>query len=145
MLSKKELKRFKFHENFKWYSNYFIETFYILIINWTSLSNSLKNNVPSIDVGVFCDSDIEHTIFIQNILDYQFGHFIRSYIIDELYITSFKEASKNYDLIFTNISGINNIQTPLICINTIPSSHDLNMVQKQIFCLMQKNIKKINI
>lgn len=146
LILKKELKRFKFHENFKWHSNYFIETLYILIVNWTSLSSSLKDKVPSINVGIFCDSDIEHTVFIQNILNYQFGHFIRSYVIDTFCINSFKNVAKNYDLIITNISGLHNIQTSLICINTIPSSQDLNKVQKKIFSLIQGVLsEKLNI
>ncbi|PFJ18209.1 hypothetical protein COD67_18330 [Bacillus cereus] len=142
LLVKEELTRFRFHKEFKWNANFFTETLYILIIHWTNLLSALKNKVPILRVGIFCDADIEHTEFIQNIMEYQFGHLIKPYIIKELNLSSFKEVSKKYDLIITNISGIKDISIPLICVNTIPLSHDLNKVQKEIFTLIHLKLSK---
>ncbi|MFE3575400.1 helix-turn-helix domain-containing protein [Lysinibacillus sp. NPDC059133] len=139
---KEELTKFQFHKEFKWTSNFFTETLYILIINWGHLLSALKSKVPILHVGIFCDADIEHTEFIQNIMVYQFGHLIKPFIIEELNLSTFREVSKNYDLIITNISGLKDISAPLICVNTIPLSHDLNKVQKEIFTLIHLKLSK---
>ncbi|PNK46109.1 hypothetical protein CBR59_30185 [Bacillus thuringiensis] len=141
-LLKKELTKFRFHEDFKWNANFFTETLYILIIHWTNLLSALKYKVPILHVGIFCDADIEHTEFIQNIMEYQFGHLIKPYIIEEFTLCSFKEVSKKYDFIITNISGMRYISTPLICVNTIPLSHDLRKVQKKISTLIHLKLSK---
>ncbi|EEM80231.1 helix-turn-helix domain-containing protein [Bacillus thuringiensis] len=142
LLLKKELIRFRFHESFEWNSNFFMETLYILIINWTNLLNALKDKVPVLHVGIFCDSDKEHTLFIRNIMHYQFGHLIHLSMIDELHLDSFKKVTKNYDLLITNISGLIDISIPLVCVNTIPLLQDLNKIQKEIFTLIHVKLSK---
>ncbi|MCU5527522.1 hypothetical protein OCB14_27065 [Bacillus cereus] len=142
LLLKEELTHFQFHEQFKWNTHFFTETLYILIIHWTNLLQALKQKVPVLHVGIFCDADLEHTLFIHNIMQYQFGHFIQLSMIDVLHISSFKQVSKNYDLIITNISGFTDIPTPVICVNTIPLSQDLNQVQKVIFTLIHEKLSK---
>lgn len=119
-----------------------METLYILIINWTNLLNALKDKVPVLHVGIFCDSDKEHTLFIRNIMHYQFGHLIHLSMIDELHLDSFKKVTKNYDLLITNISGLIDISIPLVCVNTIPLLQDLNKIQKEIFTLIHVKLSK---
>ncbi|GEM_PF-6554343 len=140
---REELTRFQFHKEFKWTSDFFTETLYILIINWGHLLSALKSKVPILHVGIFCDADIEHTEFIQNIMVYQFGHLIKPSIIEELNLNSFREVCQKYDFIITNISGLKDISSPLICVNTFPSSHDLNKIQKEIFTLIHLKLTKV--
>ncbi|OMH25159.1 hypothetical protein BK726_01860 [Bacillus thuringiensis serovar londrina] len=141
-LLKEELTSFQFYEQFEWNDHFFTETLYILIIHWTNLLQALKQKVPVLHVGIFCDSDAEHTLFIRNIMQYQFGHLIQLSTIDVLLLSSFKQVSKNYDLIITNISGLTDIPTPVICVNTIPLSQDLDQVQKAIFTLIHEKLSK---
>ncbi|KXY38627.1 hypothetical protein AT268_15020 [Bacillus cereus] len=142
LLLKEELTHFHFHEQFKWDAHIFTETLYILIIHWTNLLQALKQKVPVLYVGIFCDSDMEHTLFIRNIMQYQFGHMIQLSKIDVLHLSSFKQIAKNYDLIITNISGLTDVSTPIICVNTIPFLQDLNKVQKEIFTLIHEKLSK---
>ncbi|HDR5276346.1 TPA: helix-turn-helix domain-containing protein [Bacillus thuringiensis] len=142
LLLKEELTHFHFHEKFKWNANFFTETLYILIIHWTNLLQALKQKVSVLHVGIFCDSDIEHTLFIHNIMQYQFEHLIQLSMIDVLHLSSFKQVSKNYDLIITNISGFTDIPIPVVCVNTIPLLQDLNKVQKVIFTLIHEKLSK---
>ncbi|WP_354270660.1 helix-turn-helix domain-containing protein [Bacillus thuringiensis] len=142
LLLKEELTHFQFHEQFKWNAHFFTETLYILIIHWTNLLHALKQKVPVLHVGIFCDSDAEHTLFIHNIMQYQLGHLIRLSTIDVLHLSSFKKVSETFDLIITNISGITDVSTPVICVNTIPLLQDLNKVQKEIFSFIHEKLAK---
>ncbi|MES5896782.1 helix-turn-helix domain-containing protein [Bacillus cereus group sp. RP43] len=139
---KKELNKFKYHKNFKWTPSFFNEAFYILITNWEKISISLKSSIPTIELGLFCDSDIAHTLLIKDIIDYQFGNLVCTHVIEELNIDAFKKASKKYDLIITNISGINDIELPIICINTVPFMSDISKIQKQIYSLIKSKFSK---
>lgn len=139
-LLKNELTELK--EQLEWDSLFFTEALYILIIHWTNLLQALKQKVPVLHVGIFCDSDAEHTLFIRNIMQFQFGHLIKLSMIEVLHLSSFKEVTKNYDLIITNISGLTNISTPLFCVNTIPLLQDLNKVQKEIFTLIHDKLSE---
>ncbi|MCU4734258.1 helix-turn-helix domain-containing protein [Bacillus cereus] len=135
---KKELQQLKFHDTFEWEKDFLNETLYILITHWTNFSNILANKIGRIKVGLFCDSDIEHTIWIREIMKYQFGHHVQMHIIDKLSIASFKEDALKYDLIITNISGVQNITVPIVCIDTIPYFNDFGKIQKVIYKLLKE-------
>lgn len=135
---KSELKKVKFYDNFEWETYYLNETLYILIIHWTNLFNILANRLGTIKIGLFCDSDIEHTLCIKEIIDYQFGDHVQTHVIDQLSIKAFKKDALQYELIITNMSGIQDIPIPIICIDTIPYYNDFKKIQNMVYSLLKE-------
>ncbi|EJQ42908.1 hypothetical protein IEQ_05112 [Bacillus cereus BAG6X1-2] len=134
---KKELNKFKYNEDFKCTEFFMSEALYILVSNWGKISSMLKHRMKPVELGLFCDLEIEHTSLIKDMIDYQFGNVACTHVIEELNIDAFKKAAKKFDLIITNISGINDIEIPIICINTIPFLSDINKIQNQIYSLIK--------
>lgn len=120
-------------------SNILNSMLYTLIIHWDNLYHILSNRFPLVRIGLFCDSDIEHTNWLKNMLDYHFKHQAEIHIIDTINFKLFKQESQNFDLIITNISGIQSIRTiPIICVNTILYMRDLEKIQSKIFLLLKR-------
>ena len=134
---KEELKKFKYHEDFKPTESFFNEALYIIISNWGKITIMLRHRMRSVELGLFCDLEIEHTLLIKDVIDYQFGNVACTHVIEELNIDAFKKAAEKFDIIITNISGINDIEIPIICINTIPFLSDINKLQNQIYSLIK--------
>ncbi|MEB9904742.1 helix-turn-helix domain-containing protein [Bacillus anthracis] len=138
---KEELQNFKYHKDFKWTPYFFNEILYILITHWENAFFELLNTIQLIKVGLFFDSDFEHSLFIKGILNYQFNKFIETELIDSLSLSSFKSSIKNYDFIITNISGICDSEVPLLCINTIPIMKDFTAIQEKLLIMIKQKFQ----
>ncbi len=134
---KKKLHQLDFHKTFNLNSDILNSMLYALVMHWENLYYTLSKSAL-IKIGLFCDSDIEHTNWIKNILNYRFEHQAEIHIINKISFKAFRVTAQNYDLIITNISGIQSLQTPIICINTIPYLRDFEKIQRKIFLLLKR-------
>lgn len=104
------------------------ELTYILITHWPNFATKIQNLKPIYSVGVFMDSDIEHTQFIASTLNNKYANDIEFTVLYSKTIDQFLEDSKKFEFIVTNISGLNNNITTFICIEFFPSLKDYTKI-----------------
>lgn len=124
---------------FSTYEEHKIEAFiYVLITHWEGLLCKIQLFYPAFTVGIWMDSDIEHTKFMASILNQKYYNRLHFEPIEAL---SYSEAIKkfdNYDLILTNISNLQNNDHRTIVIDLYPSTQDLQKLYKTYFDLRDK-------
>ncbi|CAD5902563.1 helix-turn-helix domain-containing protein [Carnobacterium maltaromaticum] len=102
---------------------------YFLIINWNQLASELNKASPSMSVGLFLKTDIGHDAFIKEKLLYYFKNRLTITILNNLSLTSLNIKSVDYDLIITNISGLEFLKTPHLCFPMYPTMKEFELIE----------------
>lgn len=116
---KKDLKQFELEE-----------LAYILITHWPNFATKIQKLKVIYSVGVFMDSDIEHTQFIASTLAHKYANDLDFKVLSSKTIDQFLVDSKNYEFVVTNISGLTNNETTFICIEFFPSTKDYTNISE---------------
>lgn len=118
----KELVKLDLSPSCQNYNSYALP--YVLVSHWKNLAFQLQKNKDPIKVLLFFDSDIEHMEFIKELLSERFNHKLDIQIADVLVFKELKKRVKKYDLLITNIPGIELESIEIICMSMYPNSLD---------------------
>lgn len=127
----KQLIQLQLIDNKQAYDSYALP--YILVTHWKNLALELQKNSHKMRVGLFFDSDTEHTLFIKNILDAKFKYKLDIHLIEVLKLKEINNESLNLNLIITNIPGLDIKFTESICISMYPNSVDFYNIEQFYF------------
>lgn len=120
------------------------ELTYIFITHWKGFADKILTLKPRYSVGIFMDSDIEHSEFIATILTNLFKEDFSFHVMSSL---SFSDALKDataFDFFVTNISGLPQGSVPGITISLYPTPNDLKKIALAYTNLSKKNKKKLS-
>lgn len=102
---------------------------YILITQWSGFAEKIKVLKPTHTVGLFMDSDVEHTEFVASILNQRFYSKLRFTVLRSVSIPKMLKEAKNFDVVVTNISDLTNGKTTFISIGIFPTVKDYNKLE----------------
>lgn len=132
---KQELRNLKFYPSFEWTDVSFNAVLYTMIIHWKNLLQELDRQIQPISIGIFCDYDIEHSLFLKDLIDYHFGNHVQISLFEALNEQEAYEESAKFAIVLTNISHLNVQSNTLICINSVPTTHDWESMRSVIATL----------
>ena len=136
MIMKPDLIKFvksEFIELFKneKFEHYHLNNYiYILVTRWKDLYINIESNHRIPSIGVFYNTDFEQSIMIQNMIEFRFGKKVCVTTINDPDIQNILNSFSEYDLIVTNISGLENEN--VICFSIFPTFKDWNNLQKSL-------------
>ena len=113
------------------------EIMYILITHWDNLFYAIQSNYPKFKVGVFMNSDTEHTHFLMQILKQQLDNRFSFEAIEYMDYSRSIESFSQYDIILINKSKLKQKHPRTISIDLYPSLNDFNNMYKMYFELCQ--------
>lgn len=115
----------EFYFYFKKMEEYELNSYlYLLLTHWIELTSIIEKKKNKIKISLIFDTDIEHISMLRHDISFRLYN---QCIIDipplsELEHTTY--LSNNYDLVITNISGIEVEHTKVICFSMYPSISD---------------------
>lgn len=104
---------------------------YILVTHWKNLAIQLQKSKPKILVGLLFDSDIEHMLFIKDLLSNKFAYQLDIVLIENLQIKKLEKNIGKLDLIVTNVPELNINFHEIICTSMYPSPSDLYKIEQR--------------
>ncbi|MFW3537931.1 helix-turn-helix domain-containing protein [Vagococcus fluvialis] len=115
---------------------------YVLLTHWDSLLYSIQFSYPKFKVGIFMNSDDEHTRFLSEILNRK--HYSR-FTFEPISFFTHQEALDqfdNYDLILTNVSQPKNTKYRIVSVDLYPSRKDFFKLYQMYYELCDDYFKK---
>lgn len=97
---------------------------YILFTHWSNLNSLIIRYQPVLNVGIFYNTDMEHMEMIKNEIFLRFSTRFSVEILTNTTIKDFEKSARHKDLIITNISGIEQKTTKVICFSMYPKNTD---------------------
>lgn len=122
-----------------------INTFsYMLITNWNGLVQQIENNIKVFSVGLFFETDMGHVNMLREQLTYYFKNRLTFTIIDKLTLSEFKNETKNYDIILTNLFSLDISNSIVIVLSRTLTPSDLKNIDNTYLKLLHQS-KKLDI
>ena len=115
---------------------------YALLTHWESLLYKIQFSYPKFTVGMFMNSDEEHTHFLANILNRK--HYSR-FTFEPISFLTHEEGVQqfgNYDLILSNISQPKNETYRIVSVDLYPSKNGFQKLYNMYYELCAEHIKK---
>lgn len=137
-LIKKEINQNDFLKKKNWSQDAINGFFYMLITHWPDLTHSIEQSIPVFSAALFFNTDIEHIKMLQDRLSYTFDHRITFTIIDALTISDLQKQAVHYDLLVTNLFGINIKKTKLVVLPLAMKYFDLNKIEQIYLELLEE-------
>lgn len=103
---------------------------YFTVIHWLDLPLFLDKASPTLSVGIFLNTNINHMVFMKNEIALKFREKLVVIIMDDLSIAAFEKSKGCYDIIITNISGIQNNSNSILCFSINPTTTDWENLYK---------------
>lgn len=97
---------------------------YIVFTHWSHLFVSVNMINRNIKVGIFTDSNIEHSQMISDVINSHFKKDLNTIIIESLCLTSLKEEMNTLDVLITNVPGLTHDKSKIICFSEYPTKYD---------------------
>ena len=97
---------------------------YFTIIHWLDLPLFLDKASPTLSVGMFFNTNTNHMLFMKNDIALKFREKLVVTLMDDLSIADFEKSKDSYDIIITNISGIQNNSNSILCFSINPTTTD---------------------
>lgn len=101
---------------------------YIFITHWDGFAKSINKLKQRFSIGVFMDSDFEHSEFIAATLNDRFKDELEFQVIQAATVTEFLAEANNFVFVITNMSDFPSKSVPLLCIQLYPSSKDFQRI-----------------
>ncbi len=103
---------------------------YIIITHWKKLYEYLRDKDKITEIGIFFNTDLEHTKFIKNMLETEYSQRVSFEIIESREIENIFEQFQKYDYVITNIPSSN--FSNVICFSNFPTKNDLEILHKKL-------------
>lgn len=103
---------------------------YFTITHWQNLPSFLDRASPKLRVVLFFNTDIEHMEFIKNEIALRFQEKLVVQLVNDISLSTFKKNVPLYDIILTNISGIQNDLNNVLCFSINPKTNDWTNLYK---------------
>ncbi|MFV0392892.1 MAG: helix-turn-helix domain-containing protein [Coprobacillaceae bacterium] len=101
------------------------EMIYIILTHWKGLTKKLEDKFQTISISVLMDTDIENTEMVIEILKQRTIYKIEEFIPSSLTLDSIVKEMPKVDMVVTNIPGLEELDSKVVCIQDYPTSADL--------------------
>lgn len=118
--------------NYNWSESALYELFYILTTHWSNLFSALLERAAKCRIGLFFDTDAEHTQYIKRLLLFRYSDQVDVSIINALSLAEFQKQVAKYDLVITNLTQNVPIFPELLCISPMPTNEDWFRIRRRI-------------
>lgn len=112
---------------------------YSLTTHWPQLSLKLQSLQKKVQVGLFFYTDHEHTEYIRDELTYYFRDKLTIDVMPELSLKKFRHHAPDYDIVVTNIYGLEIENVSVVAFPFAPSIRDYKILEELIEKINQKN------
>ncbi|MGX6980268.1 hypothetical protein ACWN8V_13670 [Vagococcus elongatus] len=129
------LKIMEKETNFPWYSIYFTDILYWIMVKWQNLPIILENKRTKVTVLVLTDHGSDHTIMLASLLEKNFGQkaHVKPYTKPILNLQSLTEESfADCDLFVTNFICDTLPKHKMVVVNTFPTDQDWGKIRVAI-------------
>lgn len=113
---------------------------YCLTTHWPQLYLKLQSIQKKVHIGLFFYTDSEHTEYIKDELTYYFRDKINIDLMPELSLKEFKHNAPNYDIVITNIYGLEIENVSVVSFPFSPSIRDYKIIEE----IIEKKVDKVN-
>lgn len=103
---------------------------YCIITHWQDLPVFLDEVSPRVTVGIWFNTDVEHMKYIKNEIALRFQEKLVVKLIDDLSLSAFKKNTAAYDIVITNVSGIQNELNNVLCVSINLQTKDWSNLYK---------------
>ena len=112
---------------YAWNQSDYYELFYILITHWTDFLPNIQKRRKKIRIGLYYDTDIEHSRYLKKQLEFLHGNHTEVRILDD-----FAEKNRHeLDLILTNRQGLTSTEYDVMCTGLMLTSQDWYRIEKR--------------
>lgn len=105
---------------------------YCLTTNWPQLSLKLQSSQKKLQAGLFFYTDVAHAHFIKEELSAHFNTKLQFTIMTELSLSDFKKNASNFDIVITNIYGLEIENVHVVCFPNVPSIKEYKILDELI-------------
>ncbi len=105
---------------------------YCLTTHWPQLSVKLQSLQKKPRIGLFFYTDTEHTKYIKDEVMYYFRDKLTVDLMPEMSLMEFKHNAYNYDIVITNIYGLELENVRIISFPFVPSIQDYKVLEETI-------------
>lgn len=108
------------------------EVLYLIFSHWNNLFNHFYENQEIVVIGIFTDSDSEHSSLLKDTLkkEYKFGVEIET--LDTTLYSELIFELNHIDLLITNIPNLSHTSCEVLCIEEYPKYDDYISIDKKI-------------
>lgn len=123
--------------------NYIHFDIYLLVATWRQILPALRRNLDKINILVISNRHTSHSRLIKDFIEYEFSEQLVIDVFEHPFLTDNSINNNQYDFIITNFPLPSTATVQWICIENIPTFHDISKIQIEINKVISKRISPI--
>lgn len=113
---------------------------YVLFTYWNKLTLELRKKLEKINILIISNRHVSHSNMLKDFLEYEFNNHLTIDIYDDIFLTDTILEELEYDFIVANFPLPELKSKNSICIENIPTFHDIAQIQNEMNDILLKRM-----